>query len=180
MRCDMCPLCPIAEDDVCGIAEDPKYGLEHKDGMMGCRHPYNWVKKKDEEYCEHLAEMADGMARMMEEERMQEEKMQDALKKLQARLTCDELSLEKYCNEEDCDNCEYNYAQGNMGERKDVLRMAIEAMEKQIPKKPVKNEKQGIRYTDSYECPTCHKGFTGTGIADYCYHCGQAIDWSEK
>lgn len=51
------------------------------------------------------------------------------------------------------------------------------AMEKQIPKKPVKNEKQGIRYTDFYECPTCHKGFTGTGIADYCYHCGQAIDW---
>ena len=69
MRCDMCPLCPIAEDDVCGIADDPKYSLEHKDGMMGCRHPRNWVEKKDREYCEHLAEMADGMARMMEEER---------------------------------------------------------------------------------------------------------------
>lgn len=54
-----------------------------------------------------------------------------------------------------------------------------EVMERQKVKKPVKTENNGFRYTDSYICPNCRKGFTGTGIADFCYHCGQAIDWSD-
>ena len=55
-----------------------------------------------------------------------------------------------------------------------------EALEKQIPKKPINNDTKGIRYTDSYICPNCNRGFTGTGIADYCYHCGQALDWGDE
>ncbi len=53
------------------------------------------------------------------------------------------------------------------------------AMERQIPKKPnrITDELQ-IRYTDSYHCQNCGKGFTGTGIADFCYHCGQHLDWN--
>ena len=35
----------------------------------------------------------------------------------------------------------------------------------------------GIRYTSDYRCPSCGGTFTGTGIADYCYHCGQRLDW---
>ena len=54
-----------------------------------------------------------------------------------------------------------------------------EALEKQIPKKPIYNDTKVIRYTDSYICPNCNRGFTGTGIADYCYHCGQALDWGD-
>ncbi len=57
MRCDCCPLCPSAEDDVCTESEG-KYGIEHADGMSGCKHPYSWVKKRDEEYTEHLGDMA--------------------------------------------------------------------------------------------------------------------------
>lgn len=57
---------------------------------------------------------------------------------------------------------------------------ACEAMKKQIPLKPEKTSKSTIRYTDSYICPNCGLGFTGTGIANYCYHCGQAIDWGDK
>ena len=57
---------------------------------------------------------------------------------------------------------------------------AIEAMEKQIPKKPIFKDNDGIRYTDSYRCPTCGGAFSGTGIANFCYHCGQAIDWSDE
>lgn len=53
------------------------------------------------------------------------------------------------------------------------------AMERRREKKPIKVENNGFRYTDSYICPNCEKGFTGTGIADFCYHCGQAIDFSE-
>ena len=55
--------------------------------------------------------------------------------------------------------------------------MAETAHEKQIPKKPKKVKESQIRYTDGYICPSCSGGFTGTGIAAYCYHCGQAIDW---
>ena len=58
------------------------------------------------------------------------------------------------------------------------LELAISALEKQVPKKPIKDRKQEIRYTSSYSCPSCGDGFTGTGIADYCYHCGQKLDWS--
>ena len=54
------------------------------------------------------------------------------------------------------------------------------ALEKQIPKKPIKSDRQEIRYTLTYDCPTCGRQFTGTGFADYCYHCGQALDWSDN
>lgn len=54
------------------------------------------------------------------------------------------------------------------------------AVEKQKPKKPIKDRTQGIRYTSAYSCPNCGRGFTGTGIAKYCYHCGQRLDWSDE
>ena len=59
------------------------------------------------------------------------------------------------------------------------LEVVVEALEKQIAKKPKKIEIEGYRYTDTYKCPTCEGNFSGTGIADYCYHCGQKLDWSE-
>lgn len=52
-----------------------------------------------------------------------------------------------------------------------------DSIQKQIPKKPIKDREQKIRYTSAYSCPACGGGFTGTGIADYCYHCGQKLDW---
>lgn len=52
------------------------------------------------------------------------------------------------------------------------------AVEKQKAKKPQKTESAGYRYTDTYRCPNCGGNFTGTGIAGYCYHCGQKLDWS--
>jgi len=61
---------------------------------------------------------------------------------------------------------------------KDIFTTSIQALEKQIPKKPIKDRKQEIRYTSSYSCPSCGGGFIGTGIADYCYHCGQRMDWN--
>ena len=59
------------------------------------------------------------------------------------------------------------------------LEVVVEALEKQIAKKPKKIEVEGYRYTDTYRCPICGGNFSGTGIADYCYHCGQKLDWSE-
>lgn len=56
--------------------------------------------------------------------------------------------------------------------------MAIQALEKQIPMKPVKSEKQVVRYVNTYYCPICNLGITGTNIAKWCYHCGQKLDCS--
>ena len=53
------------------------------------------------------------------------------------------------------------------------------AVEKQKPKMPIKDALQYMRYTSSYVCPSCGRGFTGAGIANYCYHCGQRMDWSD-
>ena len=56
-----------------------------------------------------------------------------------------------------------------------------ELAERNAPNKPIKmNDETVIRYTDAYRCPNCGKSFSGTGIADYCYHCGQRLDWSEE
>ena len=60
-----------------------------------------------------------------------------------------------------------------------AMKLAVEALEKQIPKKPIK-AKEHIMYSMCYICPNCQKNFSGTGIASYCYHCGQALDWSEE
>ena len=61
-----------------------------------------------------------------------------------------------------------------------TLEEVREAVEKQTAKKPNNVGTEGYRYTDTYRCPTCGGNFSGTGIANYCYHCGQAIDWGEE
>ena len=68
--------------------------------------------------------------------------------------------------------------EGHCGYIEDELRLAMTALEKQIPKKPIK-AKEHIMYSMCYICPNCQKNFSGTGIASYCYHCGQALDWSD-
>nr|DAY12599.1 MAG TPA: hypothetical protein [Caudoviricetes sp.] len=54
MRCDYCPL--GSDEDVCPEAEN-EYGIEHKDGVLGCKHPRNWVEKRDKEYSNYLGDM---------------------------------------------------------------------------------------------------------------------------
>lgn len=57
----------------------------------------------------------------------------EALNMIQAKLICMELydlsCIEKGCDRK-CENCEYNYAQGNNGEQKEALKVAIQALEK--------------------------------------------------
>ena len=70
MRCDLCPLCPPQGeygDDVCPEMDGP-LGIEHKDGMGGCKHPYNWVKKRCDEYIDYLGKMGEEMGREMTQE----------------------------------------------------------------------------------------------------------------
>lgn len=58
MKCYYCPL--SHPDDVCPECEG-KYGIEFKDGSLGCRHPRNWVEKRDSEYTEYLGKMGTDM-----------------------------------------------------------------------------------------------------------------------
>lgn len=54
-----------------------------------------------------------------------------------------------------------------------------ELKERDTAKTPIKDSDSGVRYTDDYICPNCGKHFTGTGIAAFCYHCGQRLKWEE-
>lgn len=56
-----------------------------------------------------------------------------------------------------------------------ALKKAIEALEKQIPKKP-----EPDYYSGKYLCPVCHneESYSIDGFGNYCNNCGQAIDKS--
>ena len=54
MKCIYCPL--GSDEDVCPEA-DSKYGIEFKDGALGCKHPRSWVEKRDKEYSNYLGDM---------------------------------------------------------------------------------------------------------------------------
>lgn len=55
-----------------------------------------------------------------------------AKKMLKAKLEClknETSGINHDCNMRLCDDCSLNYEQGNMGDQKEVLRMAIKALE---------------------------------------------------
>lgn len=58
--------------------------------------------------------------------------------------------------------------------------VAIEALEKQIPKKPVVVDEDYIFEKDEwekdYECPNCGNPYIDDS---YCSCCGQKLDWSD-
>lgn len=51
--------------------------------------------------------------------------------------------------------------------------------ERDTAKEPKKVSNSGVRYTDDYVCPNCGNHFTGTGVAAFCYHCGQRLKWGD-
>lgn len=68
---------------------------------------------------------------------------------------------------------------GDSEQMKWAKQLAIEALEKQIPKKPIGKEVIGVSMTGykykGGQCPKCMSTVSG----DYCPKCGQALDWSE-
>lgn len=59
----------------------------------------------------------------------------------------------------------------------EAFEVAIEALEKQVPKKPLKNPKE-FYGRNLYSCPVCNYGYF-LGGNKFCFRCGQKFDWSE-
>lgn len=77
-----------------------------------------------------------------------------------------------YCLE--CDN-------DSIPTTQDDLQTIKEALEKQIPKKPIEKEVIGVSmsgYKYKGQCPKCSLTVSQF-LGNYCHHCGQALDWSE-
>lgn len=65
--------------------------------------------------------------------------------------------------------------------KKNALKMAIKALEKQIPKKPkMRHTKDFDGYNDGW-CPCCGKYVQELEYdKKYCQECGQKLDWGEE
>ena len=68
-----------------------------------------------------------------------------------------------------------------------ALGMALQALEKQIPKKPRKTDSyRGVlKRVYAYVCPTCgnaclEKYMNERQNTMFCWNCGQKLDWSEE
>lgn len=82
-----------------------------------------------------------------------------------------------------CRTCILQECLTRLGEYEDTSLTPQEIMElaeRDTAKEPTKVSDSGVRYTDDYICPNCGKHFIGTGIAEFCYHCGQRLKWEEK
>lgn len=63
-----------------------------------------------------------------------------------------------------------------------AMKLAVEALEKQMPKKGIMI---GDDYSSVLSCPNCRKPIVNVwNIAkyepNYCHYCGQALDWSDE
>ena len=79
-------------------------------------------------------------------------------------------------------NCKYNgFAQVDWENRTKAIDLAMKAVRKQIPKKPMC---EGTDEQDDYFCPSCKEPLCSIGDTifwdmkpKYCEECGQALDW---
>lgn len=64
------------------------------------------------------------------------------------------------------------------------MNIAIKALEKQIPKKPIEKDIGKLKISDTAFCPICDnpviKDETDNYEQAYCCYCGQALDWSDN
>ena len=79
-------------------------------------------------------------------------------------------ALNAVCGQKDLYDAEFESA----------LALAIESLEKQIPKKPIIREAEDyFGYVEHILCPNCEKVDFGYEHPCFCKLCGQAIDWED-
>ena len=110
----------------------------------------------------------------------------EAIEKLRAYYNCQRLQLKSIyedCNDELCDSCNLCYAQGTTGEHIKSIEIAIQALEKQIPKKVRKEQWIDSKCTCGYVFSKHHgDGYYSIPLENktkYCPNCGQKIDFGE-
>ena len=104
--------------------------------------------------------------------------------KLDCMKKCNVFEREHSYNTDLCDNCDYCYSQGNFGQQQKAFSTAINALEKQIPKK-VKIEQWIYTKCDcGFEFSKHHgDGYYSIPLENktkYCPNCGQKLDWSDE
>ena len=60
----------------------------------------------------------------------------------------------------------------------EALDMAVDALEKQMPKRPLKKRIVNDGYAWEWVCPNCHI-VKVTTEKQFCDDCGQRLDWSD-
>ena len=96
-------------------------------------------------------------------------------KKVREAIYCMKASI----GETMCEEC-VNYYGCDHTKMDDMMRTAIEALEKQLPKRP--DIMDYILGDINFKCPTCKSEYICEKENEplYCQNCGQRIDWSEK
>lgn len=101
--------------------------------------------------------------------------------KLDCMNECGVFNREDIKKKDLCDNCDYCYSQGNFGQQREAFQIAINALEKQIPKKPMISYDKRVK-ENWCSCSVCAFGFgwERTIHFKYCPDCGQKLDWSDE
>lgn len=103
--------------------------------------------------------------------------------KLDCMEKCDVFNKEDKRSNNECELCDYCYSQGNFGEQKEAFQMAIQGLEKQIPKKVKKEQWIDSKCTCGYVFSKHHgDGYYSIPLENktkYCPNCGQKIDFGE-
>lgn len=58
----------------------------------------------------------------------------------------------------------------------EAIELAVEALEKQAPKKPIRMYREVTSRLKAWRCPSC--GDIWCNKHNYCYSCGQRLDWN--
>jgi len=116
---------------------------------------------------------------------------EEAISMVEAKLDCLQRSTsgtDIMCNARDCDNCALNYAQGNMGEQKEWLKLAINALHNQARTGhiiSVREESNAYPWDDDYieplyVCSECRTRLLPQWGIKYCEHCGVRFEQIKK
>lgn len=76
--------------------------------------------------------------------------------------------------ENHCDGCNLYKISLNINK-------TIDALKKQVPKKPIAREHNELKGEILFHCPTCDDDFNCNEYEErYCPECGQALKWSDE
>lgn len=107
--------------------------------------------------------------------------IEEVKKYLELRFKCGQVDY-KFCENFgfDCNKCPYHHDDTFKLKAHEIT---IQAIEKQIPKKPIYEADgyaDGYLVYDTWRCPNCDKAYeVDYDDYDYCPNCGQKLGWED-